>query len=148
MGNLMDKWAQLSQNTEDIVQRLIKDEDYNSPSHSEKGNLEREIRSIVDSLYDMRNKFHKDYPTLRETELNAEGKIRKMSVMAEIKRAYCPQCGKEIVCVEEVKYLPHTGEIIGKYECECGYKCNLPCAYPRILFTEENGNKKELFIGL
>lgn len=62
-----------------------------------------------------------------------------------VKRAYCPECGKELTTKFPSMFNPFTQEKQCIHECTtCGIKYNLDYAYPRIAFMDENNN--EIFV--
>ena len=72
-------------------------------------------------------------------------KTEYVKVMPMVKRAYCPECGKEIVNRGPVMYNPFTFEKTCPHKCECGWKGDLEYAYPRVVFVTENGTQIEAY---
>lgn len=61
-----------------------------------------------------------------------------------VKRAYCPQCGNELVSQFPAMFNPFTQEKQCIHKCSCGKMYNLEYSYPRIVFSDENN--KEIFV--
>ena len=104
-----------------------------------------EVRNINDSPYDMENiykKFHDEYVKISEKELTT---VLDEDIKVGIKHAYCPKCGRELVSKAPTVFNPFTFEKISKHECECGFKCNLEYAYPRIVYVNSNGEEIKAF---
>lgn len=80
--------------------------------------------------------------TLTEKEMNNKDciKISNLSRI-EVKHAYCPECGKELINKYPPMFNPFTHEKQCIHECECGKKYNLEYSYPRIVFYDEEGNE-------
>lgn len=72
-------------------------------------------------------------------------KTEYVKVMPMVKRAYCPECGKEIVNRGPVMYNPFTFDKTCPHKCECGWKGDLEYAYPRVVFVTENGTQIEAY---
>lgn len=72
-------------------------------------------------------------------------KTEYVKVTPMVKRAYCPECGKEIVNRGPVMYNPFTFEKTCPHKCECGWKGDLEYAYPRVVFVTENGTQIEAY---
>lgn len=107
-----------------------------------------EYRKVLDRLRndpnDMEIKFRNEYPKVTDDELEGKNLLKTEKIEAEIVHAYCPQCGRELVCEHNAYVMPSTGVVIAKHECACGYKANLDHAYPFIIFTDSNNNKYEI----
>lgn len=82
-----------------------------------------------------------DEKTLTEQNLIVEGKITEI----RYKRAYCPECGKELVSKFPPAYNPYTYEKLCVHNCECGQRYNLEYAYPRLVVIDENGEELTAF---
>lgn len=115
-------------------------------SDSEKEQLIKEIKRIREDPNDMVNRFHNEYKSISENDLDIRGLTSEINVTVKIKRAFCPNCGKELISKSNSINNPYNGERIAKHECECGYKANLEYAYPRIMFIDENGLEINGFI--
>lgn len=88
-------------------------------------------------------RFQKEYPKYTEEQLDEQYKdnLKYVEPKVVIKRFYCPQCGKEIVSDAPVMFNPFTLEKVARHECECGFKCNLDFAYPRVMFFDKDGKE-------
>lgn len=94
----------------------------------------REMRS---SELDMVNSYRNNYPNADMTTFKSEISPIKVG----IKRIYCPKCGKEVVTTAPERKNPVTGEVIQRFDCECGYKCNLDSKYPKLVYLDEDNNE-------
>ena len=90
-------------------------------------------------------KFHQMYVKVTEEELIKNDLTVDNNVRVVVRRVKCPTCGKELVSQTPVMYNAFTQEKIAKHDCECGYKCNLEYAYPRVVFVDENNNEVKAF---
>lgn len=120
-------------------------DDYNF-SEAEKEQFLKEIRRIKESPDDIVNKFHNDYKNISENEMDTRDLTAVSEAKVFVKRAYCPNCGRELVCVHPLLSNPYNGEKIAKHECSCGFKANLEYAYPRIVFKDKDNNEIIAFI--
>lgn len=107
-----------------------------------------EYKKTLDKLRndenDMRvqyRKFHEMYKSVPESELKTE----VINPIVAVRRAYCPECGKEIVSKHPIMFDGFTGQKIVRYDCECGAKFNLEYAYPRVMFLDENMNEMKVW---
>lgn len=113
---------------------------------------EEEIKYYKKEIEDQRNsdldiqkqyeKFHQTYVKKTETELKNENMLNDEDVKVVVRHVNCPQCGRELISKTPVIFNPFTMEKIAKHDCECGYKCNLEYAYPRVVFV--NSENKEI----
>lgn len=100
-----------------------------------------EYKKILDAMRNDENdlqiqyqKFHEIYKSVTEAELKTD----VVNPMVAVKRAYCPECGREIISKYPVMYDGFTGQKIVRYDCECGAKFNLEHSYPRVMFLDDN----------
>jgi hypothetical protein len=106
----------------------------------------RELRNDPNDMENVFNKFNREFPRVKEEELDAQGKtVIDDSVRIVVKRAYCPECGREIVSSVPLMFNPYTMEKIAKYECSCGAKFNFEHSYPRIVYYDSKGNEIKVF---
>lgn len=96
---------------------------------------------IKDGDEEFLNIFRNEYKDFPETEL----KTVKEELKPVVIRAYCPECGEEIVSTAPVMFNPFTLEKICKYDCKCGWKANLEFAYPRVVFVTESGDEIQAY---
>lgn len=90
-------------------------------------------------------RFHQIYVKVTEEELIKNDLTVDNNVRVVVRRVKCPNCGKELVSQTPVMYNAFTQEKIAKHDCECGYKCNLEYAYPRVVFVDDNNNEVKAF---
>ena len=88
------------------------------------------------------NKEIRPLDKYKEEDLKTEWSI---VVTPMIKRAYCPECGKEIISRGPVMYNPFTFEKTCPHKCECGWRGDLEYSYPRVVFVTENGEQIEAY---
>lgn len=99
------------------------------------------IRNDENDMQVQYQKFHEMYKSVKEDELKTE----VINPIVAIKRAYCPECGNEIISQYPVMYDGFTGQKIVKYDCECGAKFNLEHAYPRVMFLDDKMNEMKVW---
>lgn len=90
-------------------------------------------------------RFHQMYVKRTEEDLMKNDLTVDSNVRVVVRRVMCPKCGKELISQTPVIYNAFTQEKIAKHDCECGYKCNLEYAYPRVVFVDENNNEVKAF---
>lgn len=149
-------------NTENILEKFKKqleidkqNENYDLPSNTSLKYSDKEMdeyKKTLDSLrksdqevLDNYNKFHEAFKPLTEKEMENDGLTKVEEVTFKVKRAYCPNCGKEIVSKMPTMFNPYTLEKIARYDCSCGARFNLEYAYPRFVILDENGNEIKCF---
>ena len=93
-----------------------------------------EINTCID---DELKRYHNTYDNVTEKELDAANLTRTEPLNAVIKRAFCPECGREIKSKFPVMTNAFTMERISRYDCDCGAKFNLQYAYPRLVFYSD-----------
>lgn len=86
-------------------------------------------------------KYFEQYPDTKEADIPTTDDDLKVIV----KRAYCPECGKEIVSKAPLMINPYTGQRLAKYECSCGWKANLEHAYPNVRYVDKDGKEVKCF---
>mgnify|MGYP002624297620 CR=1 FL=1 len=139
--------------------RLKEDADFDMPSFDDdiadklSANVDKE--AVAKRVKELRNdpndmevqykKFQEQYPKIHEETFTDNDKLKTEKVTVSVIRAYCPNCGKEIVSKFPIMFNPYTGEKIGRYDCECGFKANLDYAYPRVAYFNENGEEIKAF---
>lgn len=111
---------------------------------SKEDELRKKVAELENDPNDIENKFHSQYPKFSDEKFDGDiSHIEEVKVL--IKRVYCPNCGKEIISKYPTMFNPFTGEKIGRYDCECGFKANLDYAYPRVIFMDKNGEEIKAF---
>lgn len=118
---------------------------------------DEEMKMYEKKLNEMREKIKNDDCMIDcekdcNTEIKALSKYKEEDLKIEyvkvtpmVKRAYCPECGKEIINRGPVMYNPFTFEKTCPHTCECGWKGDLEYAYPRVVFVAENGTQIEAY---
>lgn len=112
--------------------------------YEKKLNEMREKIKNDDGIFDGKNDCDAEIKPLskyKEEDLKTE----YVKVTPMVKRAYCPECGKEIINRGPVMYNPFTFEKTCPHKCECGWKGDLEYAYPRVVFVTENGTQIEAY---
>jgi hypothetical protein len=126
---------------DDIADRLSKNVD--------KKAVAEKVKELREDPNDMENQFKKfmvEYPRVTEDELDSKGStFIDDDVKITIKRAYCPNCHKEIISKVPLLFNPYTMQKIAKYECSCGAKFNFEHSYPRIVYTNSKGEEIKAF---
>lgn len=107
--------------------------------------MREQIKNNEDCGIDCEKACNKEFvdPYVKVNEEDIKCEYVKVSPM--IKRAYCPECGKEIINTIPPMYSPFTFEKINRFECDCGWKANLPYSYPRVVFITDNGTQIDAF---
>lgn len=110
----------------------------------------KEFRNDPNDMEVQYRKFHEQYKKMTEEDFNSintvdKGAVVRQNVNVSVIRVYCPECGREIVSKFPVMFNPYTGERIGRYDCECGFKANLEYAYPRVAYFNEQGEEIKAF---
>lgn len=95
------------------------------------------LRGNADDLEQVYNRFHDTYRKFSDEEVNQRCKDEEVKTI--IRRAFCPECGREIISKLPVMFNPYTGEKIARYDCECGAKFNMEHSYPRIVYINNDG---------
>lgn len=114
-------------------------------NQSEKEEFVKQLQKLRSDPNDIMNKFYNEFEQINENTLQISDHISDVSVSVYVRRAYCHNCGKELISKAPVMFNPYTGEKIAKYECSCGAKYNLEYAYPRVIFKDDNGNEINAF---
>lgn len=115
------------------------DEEYRKKYEQE---LER-LRNDPNDIGVAYRKFQEEFVKITEDEIDTKYAdcIEYVTPKLVVKKFKCPKCGKEIISKSPVMYNPFNLEKIAKHECECGFKCNLDYAYPRMILTDDNGEE-------
>lgn len=106
--------------------------------------MREEIKANDDCGIDCEKAWNKEVRPLdkyKEEDLKTE----YVKVTPMVKRAYCPECGKEIINRGPVMYNPFNFEKTCPHVCECGWKGDLEYSYPRVVFVTENGTQIEAY---
>lgn len=114
-------------------------ENYDLPTDSVPMDDIEEYKKKLDELRNDENDMEMQFKKYAETYKNvgeADLKTEVFNPMVAVKRAYCPECGREIICQHPVMFNAWTGEKIVRYDCECGAKMNLEFAYPRVIYLD------------
>ena len=110
---------------------------------------QEEVKKLREDPNDIENvyrKFHETHRPLSEEELDGAGftKIEEIKQIV-VKRAYCPNCKREITSKVPMMFNPYTLEKIAKYNCECGSNFNMEHSYPRIMYIDNEGKEINVF---
>lgn len=86
--------------------------------------------------------------TMFEGEMFKNNLIKEENVPSiTVKRAYCEECGEELISAIPPMFNPYTLERICKHTCKkCGKEYNLEYAYPRLVIKDNNGNEIPAYI--
>ena len=84
---------------------------------------------------------------LNETEMEDANLTKDEEVdKLVVRRAFCQNCGEELISKTPQLFNPYTLESICKHTCsKCGSNFNLEYAYPRIVFLDKNGEEIKAF---
>lgn len=142
-----------------ILDEYLKDKETNKESYGDFVNdpslSKEEIDYYKKEIDEQRNsdldvekqyaKFHQTYTKISEKEMFDKNLVSDTDVKVIIRHINCPVCGKELISNSPVIFNPFTYEKIAKHDCECGYKCNLEYAYPRVVFVDNENNEIKAF---
>lgn len=155
MGSILDNYKK--QLEED---RLNENENFEIPSFDDdiadglsknvdKEAVAKKVKELREDPNDMENQFKKfmiEYPRVTENELDSNNAtVIDNDVKIIVKRAYCPNCHREIISKVPLLFNPYTMEKIAKYDCPCGAKFNFEHSYPRIIYLNSKGEEIKVF---
>ena len=155
MGSILDNYKK--QLEED---RLNENENFEIPSFDDdiadglsknvdKEAIAKKVKELREDPNDMENQFKKfmiEYPRITEKELDSNNAtVIDNDVKIIVKRAYCPNCHREIISKVPLLFNPYTMEKIAKYDCPCGAKFNFEHSYPRIIYLNSKGEEIKVF---
>lgn len=103
--------------------------------------IEKQINNDCNCDCDCEESTPKALEKFYEKDLKTE----YVKVTPMVKRAYCPECGKEIISRGPVMYNPFTFEKTCPHVCDCGWGGDLEYSYPRVVFVMENGTQIEAY---
>lgn len=107
----------------------------------------KELDKLRKSDEEVIKMFNNVFVPLTEKELIEKGNLKNDDVRVKLIRAYCPECGEEIVCKMPSVFNPFTHERFARYVCpKCETKYNLDCAYPRLAVFDIMGNEIKCFL--
>ena len=103
-----------------------------------------EAEKILNSPLDMANAYiarNAEFSETPEGGLN----VRHEKVTTFVRRAYCPDCGEEIVTVEPILFDWAIKTNVVKHRCvKCGKAMRLHHEYPRIVYLNDSGEEIEI----
>lgn len=105
--------------------------------------MRKEIEENKDYGVDCEKCCEVEDPYMKVAEKDIKTEYAKVTPM--VKKAYCPECGKEIINTYPPMYNPFSFEKINRFECDCGWKANLEYSYPRVVFVTDSGEEIEAF---
>lgn len=107
----------------------------------------KELDKLRKSDEEVIKMFNNVFVPLTEKELLDKGKLSNTNAQFKVIRAYCPECGEEIICKMPSLFNAFTLEKHAKYECpKCGAKYDLENAYPRLAVFDIMGNEIKCFL--
>lgn len=112
-------------------------------------NYKKEYQKRLNELRNDSNSMEKKYEEamkkirrITENELEEREMIKNCEISnIFVKRAYCPECGEELISKLPPMFNPFTQERQCIHECKCGVKYNLDYSYPRIVFVDKDNNE-------
>ena len=151
MGSILDNY--LKQKAEDDIKLNEEDLnmdlsefDLNDIDAEAVANKVKELRKDPNDMEVIYSNFQQEYPRTTEESLDTQGKtVIDDTVRIVVKRAFCPNCGKEIISKAPLLFNPYTLEKIAKYDCTCGAKFNFEHSYPRVVYLDSKGNEIKVF---
>jgi len=143
---------------EDYVKQYEEDkknENYDLPEGCYMSDAQKEIykekldalRNSEKEMMDKVKEFNKAFTPLTDKELKEQGKLTPVQVSLKVIKAYCPECGEEIVSQYPSAYDMFTLKKIARSECpKCHKRYNLENAYPRLAAFDMMGNEIKCFL--
>lgn len=116
-------------------------EEYKKRLNEMRKEIEENEDCSVDCEKACNNTVSDPYERIFENDLKTEC----VKVTPMVKKAYCPECGKEIINTLPPMYNPFSFEKLNRFECDCGWKANLEYSYPRVVFVTDSGEEIEAF---
>lgn len=126
----------VSNNDDELVKQFVSD--------FSKDEYAKKLDELRNDPNDMANKFHREYPTISDKQMDEQGLLSSEKIDAYLIHAYCPKCGKELRCSHKLYCNPYTRQTIAKHECSCGFKANLQYAYPRLVYVDKDNKQIEI----
>lgn len=137
--NILDEYLKEKNRTQSSEEGYTS---YNDMTSEEQRYFQEQKEETFDfDIEQQYKKFHKTYVKKSEVDMLNSDEIFDEDVKVVVRHAKCPVCGRELISTSPVIFNPFTKEKIAKHDCECGYKCNLDYAYPRVVFIN-NENKE------
>ena len=125
---------------------LVENEGYEGEEMEQYKKVIDEYRKSDTETLDAYKRYHEVFTDMTEKELDANGHTKIEEVKINVKRAFCPKCGEEIISKLPSMFHPFTGQKIVRYDCGCGARYNLECSYPRLIVTDNEGNEIKCFL--
>ena len=149
MGSILDEYlkqVELDKQNEnyDIVSNDNDEFMKQFASGFSKNEYEKKLDELRNDPNDIVNKFHREYPTILDKQMDEQGLLSTEKIDACLIHAYCPKCGKELRCSHKLYRNPYTKQTIAKHECSCGFKANLQYAYPRLVYIDKDNKQIEI----
>ena len=120
MGSILDEYMRQV--------NLDKENENNSLPSYDENSIDKQFHSIGDmdnyvsrlsemrnDPNDMANRFHQQYPHVSENELLENDCIKIETVTAKVIHAYCPKCGRELICRHQPLINQYAHEKIAKH---------------------------------
>lgn len=143
LKNILEKYRQDVENDKSNEDNSLPKESLIQLNEGDRAAYEKRLKELRNSELSMENQYKQAMNKIQnytEKEMDEEGLSRVAEVSKiEVKRVYCPKCGKELVNEYPPMFNPFTHEKQCIHECECGMKYNLEYSYPRIIFLDEDG---------
>ena len=138
----------------DDYQKMVEEDEKNLNNNAPADGIEmteEEMKEYEKRLNEMRDEMKNDenytFEMVKPLEKVNENSLKTeyVKVTPMVKKAYCPECGKEIVSNAPTMFNPFTLEKNNPYKCECGWKADLEYSYPRVVFVTDNGTQIEAY---
>ena len=115
-----DRYKPLNEDTDDPVEQRV-----------------QEIRNDPNDIYNAYRDATKAHERVSEEKLN----VQDTPLKVVCRRAFCPECGKEVNTKEPLIHDRFTGETYVRYTCTCGKKMRFSHQYPRVVFMDDNNEE-------
>ncbi len=119
-------------------------------SEKDRSEYEKCLNELRNNSNDIENAYIQRMAQMKkmnEKEMEESNMIKnEENIKIFIKRAYCEDCGEEIISNAPPMFNPFTFEKVCKHTCsKCGKVYNFEYAYPRIVIIDNNNNEIPAF---
>lgn len=144
--NFLDEYKKQLEN--DKNKRITEDSSFDSEYDRLVKKRIEELENDPSSIENQYNSRMSEMVKINEQEMIEQGLIKNEEIKKiYVKRAYCQECGKELLSNGQPLLNPFTFEKICKHTCsECGKVYNLEYAYPRLVIENNNGDEIPVFL--
>ena len=148
MGILDEYREQLTKDKEKENNDFPEDCNLNESHRSEYEKCLKELRNNENDMENIHRKLMSEMQEMTEEQMEESNMLKNENdIKLLVKRAYCDECGEELISNAPPMFNPFTFEKVCKHTCsKCGKVYNLEYAYPRLVITDNNGNEIPAFV--